>query len=67
MSEMIERVARAICIAERMNPDDKLGGWVHWQEAARAAIEATREPTKGHGRRRRQRYPRQPARCFGVR
>jgi hypothetical protein len=46
MSEMVERVARAICEAERMNPDDKLGGWRHWQDAARAAIEAMREPTE---------------------
>jgi hypothetical protein len=46
MSDMIERVARAICEAERMNPDDALGGWVHWQEAARAAIEAMREPSE---------------------
>lgn len=41
---MVERVARAICEAERMNPGDALGGWVHWQDAARAAIEAMREP-----------------------
>jgi hypothetical protein len=47
MSEMIERVARAICEAERMNPDDALGGWVHWRDAARAAIEEMREPTEG--------------------
>ena len=46
MSEMIERVARAICEAERMNPDDALGGWVHWRDAARAAIEAMREATE---------------------
>ena len=44
--EMVERVARAICCAERMNPDDKLGGWIHWQDAARAAIAAMREPTE---------------------
>lgn len=47
MSEMIERVARAICEAERMNPDDALGGWVHWTDAARAAIGAMRDPTVG--------------------
>jgi hypothetical protein len=46
MSEMIEKVARAICEEERMNPDDALGGWVHWAPAARAAIEAMREPTE---------------------
>ena len=45
MSEMVERVARAICESEKMNPDDKLGGWIHWVNAARAAIEAMREPT----------------------
>lgn len=37
----IERVARAICEAERMNPDDPLGGWKHWTEPARAAIDAS--------------------------
>lgn len=41
---MVERVARAICVAERMNPDDKLGGWIHWIEAALAAIREMREP-----------------------
>lgn len=46
MSEMVERVARAICESEKMNPDDALGGWIHWQDAARAAIEAMREPTE---------------------
>lgn len=46
MSEMVERVARAICEVEKMNPDDALGGWVHWTEAARAAIEAMRNPTE---------------------
>jgi len=47
MSEqsMVELVARAICSTELMNPDDKFGGWVHWTEAARAAIAAMREPT----------------------
>lgn len=46
MSEtMVERVARAICVSEKINDDDALGGWIHWQEAARAAIEAMREPT----------------------
>lgn len=43
---MVERVARAICESEKMNPDDALGGWKHWTEAARAAIEAMREPTE---------------------
>lgn len=46
MNEMVEKVARAICEVERMNPDDALGGWVHWVPAARAAIEAMREPTE---------------------
>lgn len=35
MSEMVERVARAIKDAEQM----------HWNDMARAAIEAMREPT----------------------
>lgn len=48
MSEtMVERVARAICVSEKINDDDALGGWIHWQEAARAAIEAMSEPTPG--------------------
>ena len=38
---IVERVARAICEAERMNPDDPMGGWRHWTEAARAAIDAS--------------------------
>jgi len=38
--ETVERVARAICEAETMNPDDALGGWVHWIDAAKAAIDA---------------------------
>ncbi len=38
MSNLVERVARAICEAEKMNPDDPLGGWRHWTETARAAI-----------------------------
>lgn len=42
---MVERVARAICVSEKMNDDDVLGGWVHWREAARAAIEAMHNPT----------------------
>jgi len=41
MTQIVERVARAICEAERMNPDDDLGGWKHWTEAARAAIDAS--------------------------
>lgn len=44
--DMVERVARAICVSEKMNDDDALGGWVHWVDAARAAIEAMREPTE---------------------
>jgi hypothetical protein len=34
----VERVARAICEAEKINPDDALGGWIHWKEAAMAAL-----------------------------
>jgi len=43
-SEMIERVARAICRAE-YGPGD--AGWANQIPAARAAIEAMREPTEG--------------------
>ncbi len=39
----VERVARAICAAEKMNPDEALGGWRHWTTAADAAIAAVRE------------------------
>lgn len=38
--DAVEAVARAICVAEKMNPDDALGCWVHWIDAAKAAIEA---------------------------
>lgn len=40
MTEMIERVARAIA---RMTADER--GWEFWIPEARAAIEAMREPT----------------------
>ena len=49
---MIERVARAICWANGMDPDLTLGGdgknflWREYVSQARAAIEAMREPTK---------------------
>jgi len=43
--DIVEAVARAICEAEKMNPDDALGGWVHWKEAAVAAIEAMPSPS----------------------
>lgn len=39
---LVERVARAICESEKMNPDDPLGGWRHWIDAANAAIRAMR-------------------------
>lgn len=42
---MVEHVARAICESERMNPDDAMGGWLHWKDASVAAIRAMREPT----------------------
>jgi len=52
---MIERVARAMCISDEMDPDSPgIGGienapayWVHYAGMARAAIEAMREPTDG--------------------
>lgn len=57
MSEMIERVARAICVAMGHDPDgpssdvyvegdpDAGTSWAGYRNAARAAIEAMREPT----------------------
>lgn len=43
MSEMVERVARAIdaCCADGVSRD-----WQWWENEARAAIEAMREPTE---------------------
>lgn len=41
MTDMIERVARALCEAASMNPNN----WPHKVGAARAAIEAMMEPT----------------------
>ena len=54
--EMIERVARALCWAQKLDPDalcynDRAGEggrqmrWTWWVKEARAAIEAMREPT----------------------
>ena len=51
---MVERVARAICRAGGKNPDEvmlSLGGektlmWEAFEDVARAAIEAMREPTE---------------------
>lgn len=43
MSEMIERVARALV---NRSEDRSLTHDVFWQELARAAIEAMREPSK---------------------
>lgn len=40
-SAIVERVARALCEAEGMNPNN----WRHKVKAARAAIEAMMEPT----------------------
>ena len=53
-SEMVERVARAICTASGVDPDivhtdkfgEKLVCWIHFEPQARAAIEAMREPTR---------------------
>lgn len=50
MSEMIERVARAICRAGMSGPKDHLNkqenlNWRKFEIEARAAIEAMREPT----------------------
>lgn len=62
MSEMVERVARALCTARGLDPDRvssignsrddggpeasvALPAWMNFRAAARAAIEAMREPT----------------------
>jgi hypothetical protein len=49
--EMLERVARAICIANDSEPDAPNGAagllWKLYAADALAAIEALREPTKG--------------------
>lgn len=50
-NEMVERVARALCWANGMDPDLTLGGdgqnylWMEYEHPARAAIAAMREPT----------------------
>lgn len=54
MSEMVERVARAICQAQMIDPDKAVhcqgGGilyeWHWWVREARAAMDAMREPTE---------------------
>ena len=59
MSEMVERVARAICEADGVDPDKEICGmgvqlpigelapaWRARLKQARAAIEAMREPTE---------------------
>lgn len=59
MSEMIERVARAICVSDGLDPDRKFKSsdisdgkaphelaWHEYQPAARAAVEAMRVPTE---------------------
>ena len=48
MSEMVERVARAICLASdwgKAHPEHVDKTWPAWEPEARAAIEAMREPT----------------------
>lgn len=53
MNEMIERVSRALCIADGCNPDHQSNDplddgqllWTTYAKDARAAIEAMREPT----------------------
>lgn len=54
MSEMVEKVARGICVARGLDPDNGVihGGkrypaaWMANVAPARAAIEAMREPTR---------------------
>ena len=59
MSEMVERIARAICVASGQDPDFdydprgiSFGDDIRWKlyvPKARAAIEAMREPTAKQG------------------
>lgn len=51
-AELVERIARAICLANGENPDEicedwmkEFSGWRGYVEEARAAIAAMREPT----------------------
>lgn len=52
MTSMVDRVARAICWKNGMNPDLTLGGdgvnflWHEYVAQAEAAIEAMREPSE---------------------
>lgn len=54
MSEMVERVARALCVADGCDPDHESADpidtgiklWTRYVRDASAAIEAIREPTK---------------------
>ena len=57
MSEMIERVAKALCVADGFDPDgliayakagrpEAVEDWKQYQRRARAAIKAMREPTR---------------------
>lgn len=54
MSEMVERVARAMAVSRGFPPDELLGCgakngqaiWRAYEEYARAALEAMREPTE---------------------
>lgn len=55
MSEMVERVARALCLSKRNSPKDYPSGWLerhvneNWhlfEDDARTAIAAMREPTQ---------------------
>lgn len=47
---MIERVARAICVDGGFNPDEQMPNngprWRYYEPAARSAIQAMREPTE---------------------
>lgn len=53
MSEMVERVARALAVSFGDDPDGYTGSllnedqrwWEHYVEHAKAAIDAVREPT----------------------
>ena len=51
-TEMVERVARALCWSNGMEPDKSLGGdgenflWMEYVPQASAAIAAMREPTE---------------------
>jgi hypothetical protein len=65
---MVERVARALCINDRCDPELTApeGGWRLWEDAARAAIEAMREPTEAMMAAVNDHYRERVGLCYGV-